>query len=134
MDRLKRTYPRHGGGPEHHWMLASPDGVLTFCVIECSDLTLAHAIVDGTWWRSWGIDAHIPTSRCADVRPEHTHTGMDECGLLDGVPCCVKNSWASDGRELLDCWLASDRDDELIWAQLERHWPHMVTANVKGEG
>ncbi|MEX5634990.1 hypothetical protein [Parafrankia sp. FMc2] len=132
--RAKRTYPRNGGGPEHHWMLAGSSGVLTFCVIECTDPTLAHAIVDGTPWMSWGIDAHIPANRCADVRPGHSHGDMDGgCGLLDGVPCCIRNTWSSDGRELLGRWIAGGRDDELIWAELERRWPDLVTANAKDE-
>lgn len=129
--RVKRTFPRHNAGPEHHWMLVSPAGVLTFCTIECSP-DFAHAWVDGAPWMSWGIDAHIPSDLCGDPDPEHSHTGLDGCGLLEGIPCCVVAAQSSAGRDLLNRWLAAGRDDELIWAYLDDRYPDMVTANVNG--
>ncbi len=124
----KRSFPRGGGRFEHHWMLSSPDGVLTLCAVETVE-ALGLVQVDGAWWASWGIDAHIPAERCAGTCETHDIAGG--CGLLDGVNCCIASSNNSDARRLLHRW-AEDRADAPIWADLENRYGWAVTANVTG--
>lgn len=123
-DKLKR-----------HWLLASADGVLSFCIRETTDL-LADVRIDGVPFTSWGIDAHIPLAKCAN--PEHVgeyeHCGADSCGLLPGQPCCLTAAQGEAGHDLLHRWHAAGQDDEVIWAELERRFPWMVAANVAGGG
>lgn len=129
--RVKRSFPRSAAPEllEHHWMLASPDGVLTFCTVDDAAAKWGDVQVDGVWWTPWGITAHIPARRCNGSCEAHE---VDGCGLLDGVTCCVASDTISDCRELLGLWIASDRDDELIWAELDRRFDGAVTASVVG--
>ena len=123
--RAKRSFPRTSGKLERHWMLAGPGDVLTLCAVETSeDWGLVQ--VDGAWWASWGIDAHIPVNRCAGTCEAHD---IDGCGLLDGVRCCIAASHGIAAHPLLRGW-AAGADEELIWADLESRYGYMVTANV----
>lgn len=123
------------GRPEHYWLLTSPDGVLSFCIRQSSGL-LSDVRIDGVSYTSWGIDAHIPLERC--INPEHRgdgyqHCGADSCGLLPGQPCCLTSTPGESGHDLLHRWHAAGQDDDVIWAELERRFPEMVTANVGGD-
>lgn len=123
--RVVRSFPRASGKLERHWILVGPDGVLTLCAVETSE-DMGFVWVDGAWWASWGIDAHIPAHRCAGTCECHD---VDSCGLLDGVRCCIAGTAGIDAYPLLRGW-AAGADDELIWADLESRYGWMVTANV----
>jgi hypothetical protein len=133
LTRSKRTITRDNGKPEHYWLLSGPDGVLSFCTIECSD-PFAHAHVDGVPWMSWGVDAHIPAAQHASSDPEHVHDVGREwgCGLLDDTPCCVVATPHWIGRGLLNRWIAGGHDDDIVWSELDARYADMVTANVQG--
>jgi hypothetical protein len=134
LTRSKRTVTRDNGKPEHYWLLSGPDGVLSFCAIECSDL-LAHAYVDGVPWMSFGVDAHVPLARCVNPghtsHPDYGHVDLEDCGLIPDVPCCLTDCQSSVGIDLLNRWIAAGRDGGVIWAELDARYADMVTANVR---
>lgn len=129
--RVKRDFPRPSGTFEHHWMLVGVDGVLTFCTIDRLD-AWDSVCVDGVLWGPWGITAHIPAARCSGDCECHDIDGG--CQLLEGVRCCVAHDSVMDCRDLLVRWLDAGRDDELIWAELDRRYDWSVSAHVIGGG
>jgi hypothetical protein len=77
-----------------------------------------HALAGNTF--ALGVEYHDP-------RPQHPGQEPQSCHILEGA--CYPDGSSSLAHRVRLSWLLADRDDEVIWAELEERY-----ANWESEG